>query len=240
MLIKIPIPEETEVLVKKGDKIDFNTLIFDVNSFEKININISEKLKVNQKKIFNYLKKLVGEKIKKDDIIAEKKGVFFSFKVNSPADGIIEEVNHNTGEVIIKVKTDKKLSHFSFFKGIIHSVEKNFLEIKLNQAVSFLLKNKSEKNIGGKFFKFDSSLFFQIKSDDIENKIIIAEKLTSFEQVKLEALGAKAFVTIESLPEKTDLPFFRFKNIEDFKKIKKENFLYCTLIENSDKIYFYI
>lgn len=240
MIIDLPIPENSNVLVKKGDKINFDNYLFDSNFSEKIKINIADELKIKPEKIFHYLKKLVGEEVKKDDILAYKNNFLSSKKILSPTDGIIKEINHNQGILIIEKKSQEKSKIVSFVKGTVESIEKNFIKIKLNKAQSFSLKNKSDVNFGGEIFLFNSSLFFQIKNENIENKIIIAEKLSSFEQIKLEALGAKGFVTLESLTEKTNVPYLRLKNIDDIKKILKNNFSYCTVIENSDKIYFYL
>jgi len=44
---------------------------------------------------------------------------------------------------------------------------------------------------------------------------------------------------LEKLPEKPDSYFANLKNIDDFKKIKKLNYPYCTVMVQSAKIYFY-
>ncbi|MCX7955617.1 MAG: hypothetical protein N2593_00705 [Patescibacteria group bacterium] len=238
MIVNFPIIKNSQILVKKGSKIDFNTSLFKNNFKKEITINIAEKLSINPEKIFSYLKKLVGEEIKKDEILAEKKSLFSSIKINSPVSGIIKEINHNQGIIIIETLSKEKNDFLSPFKGIIEDIKNDFIKIKLNKAQIFDLKNKGE-NFGGEIFLFKSSDFFNIKTDNIENKIIVAEKFSSFEQIKLEALGAKGFITIDNMPEKTNLLFFKLKNIEDIKKIFKEKFIYCTIIENSDKIYFY-
>ncbi|GIW64555.1 MAG: hypothetical protein KatS3mg092_0488 [Patescibacteria group bacterium] len=238
MIIQYPLPEEAELIVKKGDKIDFSTCLFENNQIEKIEINIAAKLSVNPKKIFHYLKKLVGEEIKKDDILAIKEGFFSSKKFLSPVDGIITEINHDQGSIIIKTNSDKKEKYLSIFKGTVDNIEKNFLKIKLNKGQSFSVKNKSDE-FGGEIFIYNNQLFYNLKTEDVEEKIIISESLSSFEQIKLEALGVKSFVTLKSLPENTDLKSVLLKNIDDLKKITKEKFSYCSYIKNSDMIYFY-
>ncbi|MCS6956434.1 MAG: acetyl-CoA carboxylase biotin carboxyl carrier protein subunit [Patescibacteria group bacterium] len=240
MIVHFPLLKEAKILVKTGDKIDFNTPLFNINLKKEFIINIAEKLSIRPEKIFSYLKKLVAEKIKKDEVLAEKKSLLSSIIVKSPVSGIIKEINHNHGTIVIEITSEEKNQFLSPFKGIIEEIKNDFLKIKLNKAHSFDLKEKSKIDFGGEIFLFKSSDFFNIKTDDIENKIIVVEKLSSFEQIKLEALGAKGFITIETLPEKTEIPSFRLKNIEDIKKIFKEKFMYCTIINNSDKIYFYL
>ncbi len=238
MIIQYPLPEEVELIIKKGDKIDFSTCLFENNQTEKIEINIADKLSINPKKIFHYLKKLVGEEVKKNDVLAIKEGLFSSKKILSPVDGIITEINHDQGSIIIKTNSDKKEKYLSIFKGIVDNIEKNFLKIKLNKGQSFSVKNKSDE-FGGEIFIYNNQLFYDLKTEDVEGKIIISESLSSFEQIKLEALGAKAFVTLKSLPENTDIKSVLLKNIDDLKKINKEKFTYCSYIKNSDMIYFY-
>ncbi|GAB4219980.1 MAG: hypothetical protein Fur009_8470 [Candidatus Microgenomates bacterium] len=239
MIIHFPIPNDVNILVKKGDKIDFSSPLFDNEKEEEIEINIAEKLSINPKKIFHYLKKLVGETIKKDELIAVKENFFSSNKIISPVDGIIKEINHDKGIIIIKTKIEKKEKILSPIKGVVEDIEKEFIKIKIYQGQSFKVKNKINQ-FSGEILFYQKDMFFNLKTEIIENKIIVCENLSSFEQIKLEALGAKGFVLLDALPEKTDLSFVYLKNIADFKKILKDNFKYCTYLKNSDMIYFYL
>ncbi len=237
MIINYQIPDNTECLVKEGDKIDFQTALFEKKYAKEETLNIAQILNINPQNIFRHLKKLVGEKVEKDEVIAIKKGLFTTKKLKSPYEGVIKEINHYQGILLIEVTSENKKQIFSPFKGTVEKVKANQLAIKLNKAVEFEIK-KTQTDFGGKVFYLQENQDFT--SDEVENKIIIAEKIAQLTQVKLEALGAKAFVTIQSLPEKTELNHVLIKNINDFKKIEKLKYPYCTVILKSDKIYFYL
>lgn len=236
MLISLSIPKDSVVLVNKDQKLDFQSPVFEKNIEKDLSINISEKLGINPKNIFRYMKKLVGAEIKKDEILAEKTGVFSSTKVLSPQEGLIREIDHNLGLVILTSKSIDKNKIFSPIKGLVEKVGKQDIEIKVVKGIEIEGKNNSF-DFGGEIFYFDPERF--TSAADISGRIIVAEKIQSFMQTKIEALGAKGFVTVEKLIEETDLPFAVIKDLSDFKKIKKSDFPYCASIASSDNIYFY-
>lgn len=238
MIVHFDIPNEVSILVKKGDEINFNTLLYQINSYEEKKIYLAENLQINPKNIFRFLKKFVGEKVEKNETIATKKTFFSQKNIKSPVSGIIKEIDHHQGLIIIESLSNNAKKVFSPFKGVIEKVSKNELQIKINKPQDYQIK-KTTFDFGGETFYLKENQFFDIESDQVENKIIISEKLPSFSQIKLEALGVKGFITLESLPNKTDVNFALIKNIDDFEKIKKNQFPYCTIISKTDKIYFY-
>ncbi|MGB9883073.1 MAG: hypothetical protein ACPLRN_00965 [Microgenomates group bacterium] len=237
MIIKYQIPDNTDCLVKEGNKIDFQTALFEKKYSKEETLNIAQILNINPQNIFRHLKKLVGEKIEKDEVIAIKKGLFTTQTFKSPYEGVIKEINHHQGILLIEVASENKKQILSPFKGIVEKVEKNQLAIKLNKPVEFEIK-KTKTDFGGDVFYLEEDQV--LTSDEVENKIILAEKIDQLTQIKLEALGAKAFITSQPLPENTDLNYAQIKNLNDFKKIEKLKYPYCTVIFKSDKIYFYL
>ncbi len=238
MIISYPLPADARPLVEKDEKIDFNTPLYQIDSHQETKIYLAQELQINPKKIFNFLKKFVGEKIEKDEVLAVKKTFFSEKIIKSPVSGIIKEIDHHQGLVVIDFLDYHSQKIFSPFKGVVEKISKNEFQIKLNKPQEYQIK-KIKTDFGGEVFYFKENQFFEINSDQVENKIIISEKISSFSQAKLEALGVKGFVTLESLPDKTTLNSVLIKNIADFEKIKKNQFPYCTVISKHDKIYFY-
>ena len=72
MIINVQTDEKSNCLIKEGDKVDFETPFFEKISQSTVTIDVSKKLDIDPGKIFRYLKKLVGEEIKKNQIIALK------------------------------------------------------------------------------------------------------------------------------------------------------------------------
>jgi hypothetical protein len=240
MIIDLATPNEANVLVKAGDKVDLETKILTIAKKALIRINVAKKLNIAPEKIFQSLKKFVDDEIKKGDKLAYKKTLFSNKYVFSDYDGILKEINHQTGEVIIEVddpKTQIKKDFFSPLKGIVVAVEKNFVKIKIKNGEFIELKQKASEIFGAKIFILENTE--QLTADSIEKKIIITEEISNLSQAKCEALGAFGFLTIKKLPNPTDLVNFQFKNLDDWNKIKKTNFAYCFIEKNSSKMIFY-
>jgi len=236
MIITYSFPSDTVCLLKEGSKVDFQTFLLEKKIGKELEINIATELGIEPENIFRHLKKLVGEKVVKDDLLGEKKGLLSTKKFSSPETGIIKEIDHHKGILIIATTSKEKNKILSPFKGEVEKVNKESLQIKINKGEGFPVKNVAA-DFGGEVLYFESSSSYS--PADLSQKIIFTDKINSYLQVKTEALGIKGYVTLEKLPEKPDSYFANLKNIDDFKKIKKLNYPYCTVMVQSAKIYFY-
>lgn len=235
MTITYSFPSNIVCLVKEGYKVDFQTPLLEKKVEKELEINIATELGIDPKNIFRYLKKLVGEKIEKNDLLGQKKGLFSTKKLFSPETGIIKEIDHHKGILIITVGKDKN-KILSPLKGEVEKVNKDSLQIKVDKGEEFAVKNVTD-DFGNEVLYFEASSSYD--SVNLSQKIIFINKINSYLQVKTEALGIMGYVTLEKLPEKTDVHSAIIKNLEDFKKIKKLSYPYCTVIAESAKIYFY-
>lgn len=236
MLIAIPLFSTDHCLLKEGQVVDFGTPFLQKKVEEEINISIAKNLNVSPQKIFHYLKKFVGESIDKDEVIAINKGIFTSKKIVSKYTGIIKEINHSDGSITVLSKTETENTVNSYFKGKIKSIKKNELAVEVGKGEQYVIKN-IDQNFGGKTFYSDGISDFN--SENIFNNIIICENITSYYKAKAEALGASGFLSLSKLSEGLGIPYAQLKNINDYKKIIKTKFTYCTVVSNSSTIYFY-
>lgn len=236
MIINIQINEKSNYLIKEGDKVDFETPFREKFSQSTVEIDIAKKLDIDPSKIFRYLKKLVGEEIKKNQIIAIKHGLLNSIKLVSEYDGHIKEVNHNTGKITLNINSNEKSIEKCFFKGKIKSVKDKEVKIEVNKGDEYSLKIVSI-NFGGEvlYLKNEADLY----SSNVSKKIIIVDSISDYFQTKAEALGARGFVTLIKLPDFTELNQALIKNIDDIKKITKNNYPYCIVNQQDSKIIFY-
>lgn len=238
MPIVITRPENTTVLVKTDQEINFETDLFEQVSQSEIKIQISNKLKIAPIKIFKHLHKFVGEKIEKGELLAVKKNVFSDLKYLSEYEGTIKEINHETGEVILT--TNNKASKVkSFFSGTVTSIKDYELTIILpSEKLYFDLKITS-KDFGNETLylkKIDNHL---LTEEAVNNKVIIAENIDTYTLIKLEALGSTGFITLKELNCDTKLPHAQFKNIDDLNKIFDYNCKYCLIGLKQNRIYLY-
>ncbi len=237
MLISIPISTFDRCLVKEGQLVDFGTPFLSGKKVEEeINILIAKNLGVPPEKIFHYLKKFVGESIEKNEIIAMNKGVFTTKKVVSKYSGLIKEINHSDGSINILNKTGIENTINSFFKGKVNKIKKNEISIEVDKGEQLPAKNV-DRSFGGKTFYSDNNSDFL--SENVFKSIIVCENITSYLKAKAEALGCQGFVSLSKLAEESGIYSAQFKNINDYKKIIKLKFPYCTIVNISCTIYFY-
>lgn len=237
MLISIPIPENAKCLLKSGTLVDIGTPYLEYKTTSSTSIPIAKKLNISPLNIFKYIKKFVGETLKKGDVIAYKKGFFTSTKIISDYDGIIKEIDHNEGFFIIDIDDGTKKQELAYFKGEVEELTKKEANIKIKSGKEFPIK-KSSGSFGGKTIYFD-----RLKNDEVnadcDNSICVIELATPYIQSKTEALGIHGFVTLNKLPEETDLPNALLKQIEDVKKIMELKLPYCIINEKKGTIIFY-
>jgi len=100
---RLPLPGD--ILVKKGDKVKAEQVVARTNLPGNVQtLNIAGLLGILPDEIEEAMLKKAGEEVKKDEIIAQSKGLFGLFKssVKSPIDGVIENVSKITGQVIMR------------------------------------------------------------------------------------------------------------------------------------------
>src|SRR3989344_7443649 len=124
MNITVSIPDGVKCLLKTGQKVEFSTPFLENKVINDITIPVAKKLNIASDKIFNYLKKFVGDSIGNNEIIAEKKGLIGRSKIISNSPGIIKEINHYTGEIIVSYPTSQKDQLLAFFKGEVSGIDK--------------------------------------------------------------------------------------------------------------------
>lgn len=237
MILSIPLPEKGKPLIKVGQQVDFTTPLFEEKLQKETRIYISQKIEVQPSKIFHHLKHLVGDAVKKGDILAEKKGLFSHKSYKSEFDGILKEVNHTDGSILIEIVTDDDVVTKAYFKGEVAELHKDEVRLKVNHAKEYEVK-EAEQVFGGKVFYLPNE-HVTIEEESVDNHVVVAESLSGYTQMKLEALGARGFVTLRNMEDHTDLPHAHLKQIADFEEAAKHKMPYCFILKKSSRIVFY-
>jgi len=237
MIITISIPDDVKCLLKSGQKVDLGSPFLENNERDEITVDVSKKLRIHSDKIFKYLKKFVGDPVNKGEILAEKKGIINTLTLTSQYTGLIKEVNHYEGNIIISTSKPQGNQTKAFFKGEVVELVKNQLRIKVEEAHEFNLKQASENFGGQTIYLKDSSK--PISAPQISNTIMVIESINAYLKTKSEALGISGFITLKNPPQDSNLPKAQIKTIEDFKKILHLNLPYCIIDKQYSKIYFY-
>jgi len=130
----------------------------------------------------------VGDSILTGDLLAEKKSFFSDKKVTSHIEGVITEIDHIEGVVLIETQ---KVTHveYCYFAGHVVEVSQKQIQIKIGKHVQVEAKYV-EKDFGGSlWFLAENSL------SSPEFPVGIGERVTEYEVAKLEALGGRGLIT---------------------------------------------
>lgn len=233
MTISLSVPYDAEIKVTKGDHVEPEDILFSVHSTELTTIQITDRLHIKPEAIFHYLLKIIGEEIKKGDILAQKKGKVFSQKVLAEHNGLLKEIDHHTGSISILVAQDEQDGKIAGFRGDVEDITDNKIIIKIKSGNEFALKQSSGDGAGELFYFNSESMYFGTSQEDLENKIILIEEIKQHIAAKCEALGCTGFLYLTG-EVKTDLPAGQIKSKEDYILIKEKKKKY-TIFSLDDK-----
>jgi hypothetical protein len=101
------LPLKGQVLVKKGDKVKAEDVVAETLLPGKVvPFNLANKLGVTPAQLVGYIKIEAGQKITKDTVLAENKGLFglgfLKNEVRSPVEGEVENISSVTGQVLLR------------------------------------------------------------------------------------------------------------------------------------------
>ncbi|PIY68780.1 hypothetical protein COY90_04095 [Candidatus Roizmanbacteria bacterium CG_4_10_14_0_8_um_filter_39_9] len=237
MIITLAFPEKAKLLIKAGQSLEIGASLYEESAQKEIKIQIAQKLHIAPHTIFKHLKKFVGDEISKDELLAEKKSLFSTASCRSEFTGVIKEINHAEGVALLSIRTEDDIHYLSPLQGTVEELTKKEIKIKISKAKEYDTKEIAGR-MGGR------SVYVQNEHDIISEEmvngaIIIAEKLTSYSQMKHEALGAVGFVLNRHLVEIASTPHAVVKTVQDFEAIQKNKSPYCFIDNVSGKIVFY-
>ena len=201
--ITIKLESDWTVNTHIGDVLTFDTKIAEVAHTPSIseNIPIAEILRFKPSKIFKHLKKNIGDKIYKGDILATKDGIFSTKKYIADSDGMLTGINHHIGEITLEKSTyDSNISSIcALVDGSVASIDQKSLEIKVGKTIVINIKQPLNVRFGGKVVITDNSQAILLSLPQVEDNIIVAQELSEYILSKLEALGARFIITSRSL-----------------------------------------
>lgn len=232
MTIDIPIDPEKKLAIKVGEKVDFDTPLYKSNEKSEERIAVAELLSIHPKRIFHHLKKNVGDMVVLGDILAEKKSFFSDKKITSHIEGVVTEIDHIEGIILIETQKET-LSERCWFAGYVEEISKKNIKIKISKNHAVEAKYV-EKDFGG------MTWFFSERTDSTpEYPVGIVEKATEYSVAKLEAMGGRGLITTYKFEGTTNLPQAEFKLKDSYKEVASKQFPYCFAQAHHSTIIFY-
>lgn len=196
--ITILLPSDSVPTVHVGDTLTFDTEIAHTTKKPIISqtIKVAQSLNFKPEKIFKHLKKNIGDKVHKGDIIATKDAVFATKKFIADSEGILTSVNHHSGEIIIEHTTDEeeKSVMLALLEGTVGSIEKDKILIKTSKTLTVPLMSEPRDRFGGAVVITDKTNAMQLSMPQVNGKVILALEVSDYILSKFEALGASHIV----------------------------------------------
>ncbi len=238
MTITFQISSSDELLLTSGQEVDFKTPLTKQVYTHDVKVNIAQKLKIPPQNIFIHLTKVVGEEVKKDEILAKKKTILSEKKYRSEHTGVIKEINHEEGSLLISTKIKKEKISYCYFKGEVEEVKKNEVTLKVNKAKVFQAKNISDDFGGGVLFT-EKPTQERLTEEDVAGKVLFTDTIKSYNNVKFEVMGILGFVTVGELVITSTTPYASLKSQADLDEIRELGYPYCLASKKNSLIYLY-
>jgi hypothetical protein len=238
MTIPILLPDNAQILVTAGQTVSFDTPFLSALGTETVKLPLAQALGFPPDKIFTFLRKFVGDSIKKDDLIAEKKTMMSSKQYLSEFDGTILEVDHHDGSIILGIQSSSITEKMCWFSGTIDSIEGNILALKVKKSSHYSLQEQCP-NMGGRVLFYTPEVAPNLTQDEIDDAVVFAEKIPGFDHSKLEALGANGFVVNITTDDPSEVPVAILKDPKDLVEIKALGYSSCIIGADHTTIYLY-
>ncbi len=237
MMIAFSVPLESDILIKKGQEVDFTTPFIKIGETQTVEIDLAHKLSTSPKNIFQHLKKFVGENINKGDLIAQSSSLLSSRSYYSEHQGVIKEIDHNRGVLVIETTTTQT-DLPCYFRGEIAEIERNIINLKVKHSKEYPLATASSY-FGGATIYSQNPEKGNLSEEQVHDKVVIDDNVPSYEQAKYNALGAVGFVYFNALSDYTKAPNAKFKDEQDYKSSVSTKLPYCIIDKGANTIYFY-
>ncbi len=237
MKVPVKIPQSSEMLIEAGQRVDFTTPLLKRRGKKTIQIPIAEIMRFSPDKIFLKLKKTIGDRITQGDLLAEDKSMFGSKRYLSQIDGILKEINHVEGSLIVEQNSEDSDMLHCFFTGEVEAIYDGYLDLKVKNA------HKAETAepidyIGAELFYNSNDGSSMIVEDDINGKCIVTEDLNPMDHSKIEALGALGIISVRKIPSMALTQIILHKP-EDFETILSKRYPFVIVGPEENTLYFY-
>lgn len=237
--IDFHVKTHSPLLIKPGDDVDFDTPLTKKTMSRQDVIALSDQLGISPASIFMHLQKVVGEPVKRHETLAEKKTMFGMKKLVSDYEGIVKEINHTDGTVIIETYSESAEITYSFFKGRIENIDNNMVTLKVNKFKAYPLKEASMDFGGLTMITDDSVSLNSLNHDDVAGKVVITKSISPVEAVRLEVLDEAGTITLQEISENAPHNSARIKNVSDWEEISKSKLPYCIVDTRHNTMYLY-
>lgn len=211
--IAIPVPVFSRIVVEEEEKVAKNTPLARINkkTTEKT-IHLAKLLRIEPAKMQKFMLKKAGQKVYIGDILAEKKGLFYSSTIKSPLDGVIAEINLKTGTLLLSsLDPDNSGSDLRTpVEGVVKKLKQDEILLE-TEGLEFTGVLGAGDEVMGDLIDFQDKADIFAYDARVENKIVVSDNFTDEVISKIEVLEAVGLISSGVLPA-TTLSYLRIDN----------------------------
>ncbi len=238
MTITFHVSTDEKLLIKAGQEVDFQSPLSKKIYTSDNKIHLAQKLQIPPENIFMHLTKVVGDEIKKGEILAKRKTLLAQKIYRSEYGGTIKEINHEEGSILISTAVKKEDVKYAYFKGRVEEVKRNEVTLKVDRAKVFHAKMASE-DFGGEVLFAQNDGLERLTEDEVKNKVLFTNSIHAYIKVKFEVMGLLGVVTSQEVAVDFGMPHAILKSASDLNEIKNLGSPYCLASKQNNLIYLY-
>ncbi len=238
MTISFDISVPGKLLLTAGQTVDFDTPLARTVTKDIIRLQIALELGISNDKIFMHVSKIVGDTVEANEILATKKSTFGSKQISSPKSGIITQIDHETGSILIETSSENSGVTNCFFVGEVKEVKKSEVTLVVKSFDQYKLKDVVG-DFGGEIIYRDELHLADLTEDDLSNSVILTESIKPSEAVRLDVLGANGIVTREDIKEKEGVNSAEVEDKSSWKSISTTKHTHCIVDKKNATMYLY-
>lgn len=237
MNVSVKIPQQAEILIEAGQAVDFTTPLLKKNSKKTVQIPLSEILGFAPDKIFLKIKKTIGDPVKKGDLLAEEIAFLSAKRYFSQIDGVLREIRHDTGAVIIEQETQDAAQMNCYFQGEVAAIHDGYIELKVKGSHKAQTTEPVEYMGAQVYYAPEGGIPFS--EEDVEGKCIFALEFNPMDHPKVEALGAHGLILREKLSVPGTIAQIILETADDVEHISKKKYPFFIVGPEENTLYFY-
>ncbi len=238
MTISFDISVPGKLQLTPGQAVDFNTPLTRTFTKEVVRLQIAQELGIPNDKIFMHISKIVGDSVGANEILATKKSTFGSKQISSPTSGVITQIDHETGSVLIESSSENSGVTKCFFKGVVKEIKNSDITLEVKSSDKYKLKDVVG-DFGGEVIYQNEQNLGDLTEDDLKNKVIFTESIKHGEAVRLDVLGANGVVTCEDFKEKEGILSAEVEDKNSWKAISETKHTHCIIDKKNATMYLY-
>jgi len=237
MNVPVKIPHDGKILIVEGQTVDFTTPLIKRKGSTSVEIPLAETMGFAPDKIFLKVKKSIGDTVTNGELLAEDKTFMSSKRYVSHVDGVLKEINHERGTVIITQDGGESSEILCYFQGEVASVNDGYIDLKVKGAYKAEILEGVEFMGGQIFYAPPAPIPFS--EEDIKGKSIFSKTVNPMDHSKIEALGAEALIMSEKSTPQGTLTQIILHQGKDFDTVHNKQYPFFIVAPEENTLYFY-